>query len=85
VSNTPNVVFEYNRPDEIAECWDGVSDALYKSLWVATTRMARMSIQIDVENSSPCDAIGIDTVASVWDDFTKEEQVELNSLAANNS
>jgi hypothetical protein len=29
----PHSVFECMRADEVAECWDGVPEALYVKLW----------------------------------------------------
>ena len=29
----PHSSFNYVRPDEVAECWDGVTPTLYQSLW----------------------------------------------------
>ena len=73
--------FNYIRPDEVAETWEGVSKELSQSLWNKMEDMPSISSQIDMEESSPSDALGLNTVASVWHLFTPEEQTELNSLA----
>lgn len=73
--------FDYIRPDEVAECWEGVSDALYQALYESMEGMKSIPEQINVEDSSPSDAIGLNTLASVWDKFTPEQQDELLTLA----
>ncbi len=77
----PHEVFHYFRPDEVAETWDGVSEELYKILWNSLSGEKPLSEQIDMEESSPSDAIGICCVASLWSKFTPEEQEQLNELA----
>lgn len=89
---TPHDFFKHIRPDEVAECWDGVLDvdaktedekwALYQALWKSMDDMKPLSEIIDIEDSCPQDAIGFNTVASVWDKFTPAQQERLNALAA---
>lgn len=76
----PNPTLEYYRPDEIAECFDGVSDDLYQVLWNSIDDMQPMSDFIDIEDSCPQDAIGINSVVSIWDQFTEDEQRQLNQI-----
>lgn len=78
----PHATFEYIRPDEVAECWDGVTAAnLYGPLWDVASNMKPLSDFIDIEESCPADAIGINTVASFWKQFTPDQQIALNKLA----
>lgn len=75
----PNAVFEYIRPDEIAECWDGVTDDLYTALWNVTPEKA--SYAGNIEDMGPGDVVGIDCLDDVWDKFTEAQQIALNDLA----
>jgi|TARA_X000001382_G_scaffold128928_1_gene119735 hypothetical protein len=61
----PNKIFEFWSCDEIAECVDGVSEDLYRSLW-------RMVGQEQSRDSL--------VVADIWNKFSDEEKLELNSL-----
>lgn len=76
---TPHGAFNYTRPDEVAECWDGVFAAgnLYETLWACVTHFTAPSPE---ESEEPC--IGTDCVADFWDMFTPEQQETLNQLAA---
>lgn len=85
MTNHPRPALDLATPDEVAECWHGVSDDLYHALWRAAAHMAPISDQIDIEESSPCDAIGLNTVASVWSEFTPTQQAQLNELADSNA
>jgi hypothetical protein len=80
----PHRYFTDTRPDEVAECWEGAADVpgLYESLWRSMETMKPISEQIDMEESSPLDAIGLNNVASVWSAFSDAEKVQLNELAA---
>lgn len=88
---TPHDTFNYTRPDEVAECFDGVLDsnaptedekwALYTALWNSMDGMKPLAEHIDMEESSPGDAVGINTLASVWDKFTEAQQTRLNEIA----
>lgn len=72
-------VFEYVRADEVAETWEGVSDALYRTLWNCI-----VPLQKDIpnlEDSGPHDHIGFENLAAHWDRLSEEEQTELNALA----
>jgi len=78
----PASSFKYNRPDEVAECWNGVTEAgLYGPLWNAMDDAKPLGELIDMEDSSPEDAIGLNSVASLWHKFTPEQQRKLNELA----
>lgn len=67
--------------DTIAECWDGVSTELYQALWGAMDHAKPLSEQIDIEESCPNDAVGLNTTVEFWDKFTDAQKVELNALA----
>jgi hypothetical protein len=75
----PHPGLAYVRHDEVAECWEGVGD-----LWRALDGLPALSEIIDIEESAPQDAIGIHSVAPLWDRFTPEQQAGLNALAAAN-
>jgi len=57
----PNTIFECWTVDEVAECMDGISDNLYKSLWNKASQRVNVS--------------------ELWDQFTEDEQLELNKTA----
>ena len=57
----PDTIFEFWTVDEVAECMDGISDNLYKSLWNKASQRVNVS--------------------ELWDQFTKDEQLELNKSA----
>lgn len=88
----PHEAFKYIRPDEVAECWNGVltdepGDAryeLYDALWRSMEGMKELSELIHIEESAPDDALGLNNLASVWDKFTPEQQARLNELAVQN-
>ena len=69
---------DFISPDSIAECFDGVSDELYRRLW------ASLEVQPDPLDSFECDDIvhwkERNSIVHVWDFFTEEEQVEVNRL-----
>lgn len=84
----PHPVFEILRPDEVAECFTGVvrdgDFTLYSALWNSLLGRRRIAEVIDVENSAPHDALGVNSVASLWDRFTDEQKIRLNALAGEN-
>lgn len=73
----PNCVFDIVRPDEVAECWDGVTDDLYRALWACVNDYKAPRPEVSEE---PC--IGMDSVADFWDRFTDADKAALNALAA---
>lgn len=77
----PHTFFDIIRPDEVAECWEGVTSAgLYQPLWDCVNDYTAPSPEVSEE---PC--WGVDCVADFWDRFTIEQQLLLNQLAARNS
>lgn len=81
----PHSSFETIRPDEVAECWDGVyhnkqvSD-LYEQLWGLTEQYDNKH-RDNIEDIGPHDVIGINSVKSFWDKLSEPAQMELNRLA----
>lgn len=74
----PHSAFSYHRPDEVAECWDGVSDALYKALWSLVKHVPKIP---NIEDSGPADHVGHGSVASLWGHVSEEHAIALNELA----
>lgn len=64
------------RPDEVAECWEGVTDDLYRALWDCVADYKAPSPE---ESEEPC--VGLDSVADFWDRFSPEHQRQLIDLA----
>ena len=77
----PNDIFKVLRADEVAECWDGVGDALYFKLWNVIVPLQRPIPNL--EDSGPHDHIGHENLAAHWSHLTADEQQFLNDLAAN--
>lgn len=73
----PHTALDYVRPDEVAECWEGVSEELYKALWDMVPRYEK----VNMEDNGPHDVIGINSVKTFWQHFSAEHQKELNKLA----
>lgn len=80
----PNQSLSYIRPDEMAECYDGVPRDLGIRLWRSMEGMKPLGEIIDMEESSPGDAVGINSIASVWHFFTDEEKTQLNAIVEAN-
>lgn len=75
---TPHIALTVTRPDEAAECWDGVLDSgLYGKLWGCT----HLYTDIDRENCGPSDVVGVNSIASFWSTFDDETKLKLNELA----
>ncbi len=77
----PHGWLSFHSCDTIAECWDGVSSALYRALWNAMDHAKPLSEQIDIEESAPGDAIGLNTPVEFWHLFTDDEKTALNAIA----
>lgn len=90
----PHRALTLTSPDEVAECWSGVvgRDAsgkadftLYAALWAAMDKAQPLSCFIDIEDSGPGDALGINSVSAFWSSFSDEQRRKLNELAEINS
>ena len=68
-----------HRADEVAECWEGVGEILYASLWEKVVPF--MAEIPNREDSGPADHVGHERLASHWHRLTEEEQGCLNDLA----
>ncbi len=74
-----NFQFELTRADEVAECWEGIPEALYIKLW--NEIVPKQKPIPNIEDNGPHDVIGIGNLASHWDLLTEDEQKLLNDLA----
>lgn len=72
----PNEALHYIRPDEVAECWDGVSPTLYQTLWDC---VADYTGPTPEESEEPVH--GLNCVAGFWDRFDDATKAELNAAA----
>ncbi len=80
----PDPRFRFARPDEVAECYDGVLavPGLYEALWQALEDAPPRSSLFDIEDNGPSDVIGLErSVADVWDRFSSDQQAALNQIA----
>lgn len=75
----PHVALTVVRPDEVAECWDGIFDVpgLYAALWDCVGDYKAPSPEVSEE---PC--IGMDSVSDFWDRFSDDHKEALNAAAA---
>jgi hypothetical protein len=67
--------------DTIAETTDGLSRNAYRELWDVMSAARPLAEQIDIENSAPSDALGLNTPAGAWGSFSDEVKAELLALA----
>lgn len=74
----PNAAFKYLRADEVAECWAGITDELYRALW--NKCVSKQKPLPNLDDSGPYDHVGAESLASHWHRLTPEEQTLLNSL-----
>ena len=79
----PHEGLKYIRPDEVAECWDGVFGFgnLYEVLWECVPLYDK-DVRANIEDIGPADVIGVDSVARFWHVFNEAEKAKLNELAA---
>ena len=75
----PHAALYYIRPDEVAECWSGCTNALYEHLWSVMDHVPAIP---NVEDSGPADHVGHGSVASMWEHFDDQDRLTLNALAA---
>lgn len=75
----PHELFSLNNPDEVAECWEGVSRELYRTLWKL------VELYPDVEPPETPDTfyghVFGNELSVYWKHLTEAEQIELNDLA----
>jgi hypothetical protein len=79
----PHMEFEFNRADEVAECWDGIGQALYNKLWDIIVPL--QSPIPNLEDSGPHDHVGHENLAKYWHMLSREDQLYLNDLAVKRS
>jgi hypothetical protein len=79
---SPHGALTVTRPDEVAECWDGVLavDGLYEALWAFVPRYTAPSPEVAEEPT-----YGLDSVEDFWDDLSDDHKAALNRLAEENS
>jgi hypothetical protein len=75
----PHEHFNYIRADEVAECWDGIPDDLYRALWGIVAHQKAIP---NLEDSGPADHIGHENLAHHWHRLNDEQRQLLNKLAA---
>lgn len=73
----PNVIYKYWRADEVAECMEGVTGALYSTLWNDIVIHQSEEFQETPE-------LGTESLAKYWHLLTEQDQILLNSIAKNN-
>jgi hypothetical protein len=70
----PNLIFNYWRADEVAECMEGVSDTdLYATLWRDI-----VPLQSDEFHETP--EVGREALAKYWHLLSETDQALLNEL-----
>ena len=85
MTTKPHDALGYCTPDQVAECWDGVTSVpgLYEALWGLTEHYSREHEE-NIEDMGPHDVIGINSVSSFWEKLSEEHRTELNRLAEEN-
>lgn len=78
----PHPMFDSIRADEVAECFEGVTDELYTKLWNVIVPLQKKIPNL--EDSGPFDHVGHENLASHWDQFTEDERTLLNFIADKN-
>lgn len=75
----PHSALRYARPDEVAECWEGVYEVpgLYNALWACVGDYTGPTPE---ESEEPVH--GLNSVADFWDRFSDEHKEALNAAAA---
>ena len=79
MTSKPHELFSYNRADEIAECWGGIPEELYRKLWNDIVPLQKKIPNL--EDSGPHDHVGYENLAAHWSVLTETEQALLNALA----
>ena len=69
-------LFETMRPDEAAECLEGVTTPIYRKLW---TFVKDYRSAVHGSPEEPCH--GVDALSDFWHKLTEDEQIWLNDLA----
>lgn len=80
VKPVPHAVFRVTSPDTVAECWSGVGELLYKTLWKLTNYIPQIPAEV-MEDSGPFDHVGHGNLADLWEHLTADEALALNALA----
>jgi len=74
--NKPHNKLRFITPDQVAETWDGVDKNLYSALWRKGVKAMRPPNEFEFRS----EYLFENSVASLWDKFSKEEKSELNKL-----
>jgi hypothetical protein len=74
----PHVSFTVSRPDEVAECFEGVGPDLYTALWDLVGLYPDKRTPEEMEE--PVYG-GKNSLAKLWKHLAPEHQVKLNELA----
>ena len=69
-------LFEIWRPDEVAECLEGVDDSLGRKLWEFVEEYKAPRPEVSEE---PC--VGLDALVEFWSRLEPRDQRTLNVLA----
>jgi hypothetical protein len=77
----PDPLFKNFRPDEIAECWEGVSNKAYRELWNLMPLLPKPPTLEELEDRGPEPAEGKTSLAYYWNRLSPEVQTHLNRLA----
>jgi predicted transcriptional regulator len=73
----PHDLFNYRRADEVAECMEGVTEALYSTLWSDIVPHQSEEFQETPE-------AGFEALANHWRLLSEEDQLLLNAIAEKN-
>jgi hypothetical protein len=72
----PNDLFKYWRADQVAECMEGVTDALYITLWSDIVPLQSEEFQETPERD-------FEAIVNYWHLLSESNQRLLNTIAVN--
>lgn len=78
---TPFGILTQSSCDAIAETTEGLSDETYRELWLVMNDAKPLRELIDLEDSCPNDALGLNTPATFWNKFSDDAKAELLAIA----
>ena len=78
----PHALLKTMRPDEVAECIDGVTEDLYRKLWACMSKIKPNKTEDNPSGLNYPGEVNSDmVVAKFWKDFDNDDKATLNRLA----
>lgn len=80
ITTTGHPSATYYRPDEIAECMEGITEATYKELWGLVALYSQQPDSEQIQDMCPGDMIGRDDLGQFWDKLTEAAQANVTEV-----